>query len=132
MTLIPRKLNDRELADAVAASDVIVLPYVRSLNSGAAALAVTFGVPIIAPPEGAFASFIGEGAGVPIEGDTVEDLADAMARFLENPTTYTRAAIAYRDRIDPDAVSRHFAEQLVERIAPRPNGAPPTDRGETS
>lgn len=42
-------LTDAELADEIEAADVVVLPYRRMYNSGAALLALDFGRPIIVP-----------------------------------------------------------------------------------
>jgi glycosyltransferase involved in cell wall biosynthesis len=48
-------LSDRELSTWVRACDVLVLPYVDVLNSGSALLALSLGVPVLAPDRGAIA-----------------------------------------------------------------------------
>ena len=46
------ELDQRELAELVLESDVIVLPYTRIMNSGVAAAALSLGRPILAPAAG--------------------------------------------------------------------------------
>jgi glycosyltransferase involved in cell wall biosynthesis len=45
----PRFVSDRELARFIRASDCVVLPYRRVLNSGSALLALTLGRPVLLP-----------------------------------------------------------------------------------
>jgi len=51
-TVTARALDQRELAELVLESDVIVLPYTRIMNSGVAAAALSLGRPILAPAAG--------------------------------------------------------------------------------
>ncbi|RJQ44960.1 MAG: glycosyltransferase [Anaerolineaceae bacterium] len=54
---------DEELALYLSAADLVVLPYLDILGSGALMTALSFGCPVIAPSIGAFAEFLDEGCG---------------------------------------------------------------------
>ncbi len=51
---VDRHVTDDEIAAACSLADVVVLPYLRTENSGAALTAITLGVPIVAPAIGIF------------------------------------------------------------------------------
>ncbi|MEO1564334.1 MAG: glycosyltransferase family 4 protein [Pseudomonadota bacterium] len=62
-------------------ADFIVLPYVASLTSGAALLALSFGVPVIAPRLGAFPEVVSDGAtGYLYDPHDADGLASALTR----------------------------------------------------
>lgn len=100
------------------AADVGLATYDRSLNSGAALLYQTFGLPVVAtqtpvftetlPPE--IAEFVPQGA----DGDS---LADTLARSvrLVGPETTERVLEAVAP-LHPGIVSRRFADELLERL----------------
>src|SRR5690606_38410117 len=50
-----KRILETEIQYLFRAADAVVCPYDRTLNSGVALLAVTFGVPVIAPASGGFA-----------------------------------------------------------------------------
>ncbi|WP_147453468.1 glycosyltransferase family 4 protein [Eilatimonas milleporae] len=50
VTLRISRTDDDGLADCFAASDVVVCPYDRGLNSGVAMTALSFGRPVVVPP----------------------------------------------------------------------------------
>lgn len=52
---------DEDIQVYMNAADFVVLPYLASLTSGAALLALSFGVPVIAPAMGPFAELILDG-----------------------------------------------------------------------
>jgi glycosyltransferase involved in cell wall biosynthesis len=65
-------LDDREMAEAVAASDCVVLPYTEILNSGVALLALSLGRPVVVPARGALselAARCGPAWALAFEGD---------------------------------------------------------------
>lgn len=54
LKVLPTKLSDADIARLTIASDVVALPYRATLNSGAALMALSLGVPIVAPRLGQF------------------------------------------------------------------------------
>jgi glycosyltransferase involved in cell wall biosynthesis len=118
LELIPRKTDIREVTTILRASDIVVLPYVASLNSGAALLAVTFGLPIIAPRLGPFVDLIDEGLGLGYEpGDGSEGLAAAMGQARDFVGGFDAArALAYAGRFDPSVVSDAFFDALLRGL----------------
>lgn len=58
---VPARLDDQSISRLVSALDVMVLPFRATLNSGSALLALSFGVPIVAPRIGPFRSLAERG-----------------------------------------------------------------------
>jgi beta-1,4-mannosyltransferase len=75
---IPRKLDDQSLGRLVSALDVMALPYRASLNSGAALLALSFGIPVIAPRIGHFRTLAERGCCLAYDPADPAGLADAL------------------------------------------------------
>lgn len=72
---------DHEIQTYMNAADFVVLPYLASLTSGAALLALSFGVPIIAPRIGAFPEVIQDGkTGFLYDPEETEGLRGALDR----------------------------------------------------
>jgi glycosyltransferase involved in cell wall biosynthesis len=118
MVLDARRIPADKLSIPLRASDVIVLPYRESLNSGALLLALSFGRPVIAAVSPGVNETVDEDAAITFEaGDRVE-LAKALvaADRLLTPEA-GEAALAVARRFDPDEISRAFARALRERLA---------------
>jgi beta-1,4-mannosyltransferase len=103
------------------ALDVMVLPYERFLNSGVLMLALTFGLPVVAPDGPAVREL---GAGDAVVSFTAGDeagFAAAIERALDTPPDRVAADVA---RIlaahDPDLISRRFAAEVRARLAAAP------------
>lgn len=116
-----RPIPAEDLSIPLRASDVIVLPYRSSLNSGALLLALSFGRPVIAAASPHVAETVGPDASITFEPDDRDALAAALrgADALLTPTARD-AALATARRFDPDALSRRFAATLRERLGDRP------------
>ena len=112
-----RRLPAEELSIPLRASDVIVLPYRSSLNSGALLLALSFGRPVIAAASPHVTETVGRDASITFEPDDRDALAAALrgADILLTPAAQ-EAALATARRFDPDALSRRFAAELRERL----------------
>lgn len=85
--LEPRYLDDQELVDRAAASDLIVLPFTQVLNSGSALFALSMDRPVLLPRKGSLeelAESIGPGWARTYDGTitttTLEDAADWALR----------------------------------------------------
>src|SRR5690606_17139603 len=75
---LPRSLDTNEVSLVTSALSAVVLPYRASLNSGAALLALSFGVPIVAPRVGHFRDLIDRGFGLGYENGDVSGLTSAL------------------------------------------------------
>jgi beta-1,4-mannosyltransferase len=112
-----RRIPAEELSIPLRASDVIVLPYRSSLNSGALLLALSFGRPVIAAASPHVSETVGPDASITFEPEDREALAAALRGADVLLTQAARdAALATARRFDPDALSRRFATALRERL----------------
>jgi glycosyltransferase involved in cell wall biosynthesis len=130
VTSVPRRIDDRDLASIASALDAMVLPYRASLNSGAAMLALSFGLPVIAPRIGAFRSLAERGFCLAYDPGDPGGLADALREAPAWVTQVDRRAIAeYAATLAGPAVSDRFFTELgamLGAIDPvRPDGSPP-------
>lgn len=98
---------DEELHCYLLAADVDVLPYREVTTSGAALLAFSFGLPIVAPNIGCFAGLVAGNRGILYDPGDPHGLVDALAR----------AAALDRDAARREALA--YAESLAwDRLAP--------------
>jgi beta-1,4-mannosyltransferase len=77
---IPAKLDDQNMARLTSAVDVMALPYRATLNSGAALLALSFGVPVVGPRLGQFTELEAEGFCLAYDPGDSGGLARALRR----------------------------------------------------
>ncbi len=105
----PTRIDHNDMQTFVRATDVILLPYEQSLNSGMAHLAASMGRPIIAPLVGGMTELLDELPGLGYLPNDVNSLADAMlsAPSLVNEATEEAALASSRNR-DPSLISRQF------------------------
>jgi len=110
---IINRLDDQSLARLMTALDVMVLPYRQSLNSGAALLALSFGVPIVAPDIGSFKQLSRQGYCLTYDPEEAKGLHSALteaegwvARVDRNSMRQDMA------RLSGESVSRQFFEDL--------------------
>jgi beta-1,4-mannosyltransferase len=108
-----RRIPSDQMQLFCRAADVAVLPYVRSLNSGALMLALTFGLPVIVPAAGGLAEAVDEPFARTFDPDVPSSLDEALLRAPEIATAAGRAAAAAAGAaLDPIELSRRFAEGL--------------------
>ncbi len=113
-----RRIPADELSRPLRASDVIVLPYRSSLNSGALLLALSFGRPVIAAASPHVSETVGPDAAITFEPDDRDALGTALRGADVLLTQAARdAALVTARRFDPDALSRRFAATLRERLS---------------
>ena len=78
--VVARQLAEREVTWMHEAADLAAFPYLASLNSGAAILAMGYGLPVVAPDLPAFSDLITPETGVLYSPD--EGLYAALNRAL--------------------------------------------------
>ena len=100
------------LQDYFAACDICVLPYRHVTTSGAAILAFSFGVPIIAPDMGCLGEMVGaDERGLLYEAGSVASLRDAMIRAkLSDTGAWREASRRYAASLDWRTIARQHAE----------------------
>jgi beta-1,4-mannosyltransferase len=119
-----RRIPAEELSIPLRASDVIVLPYRSSLNSGALLLALSFGRPVIAAASPHVIETVGREASIMFDPDDRGGLINALREVDRLLTPDAReAALATARRFDPDDISNRFATALRERLDDGPPSA---------
>lgn len=95
ITLLPGNVPDDRIQVFLRAADVMVLPYRDVLTSGSAILAMTFGVPVIAPSIGCLPETLGDAA-ILYDPDQPWGLRAALDEALQTdlPALGARAATA--------------------------------------
>ena len=106
---------DEELPGLLAALDVAVVPYGQYLNSGWLNLAMTAGVPALAPAGGTAAEVVRPEAlrtfDPQIPGSLTAALADAPSLATPEARAAARASVA---ELDAATMSERFVEALLE------------------
>lgn len=112
-----RTIPADEMQLYLRAADIAVLPYRRSLNSGVLLLALTFGLPVVAPSIGGIPEIIGSEVGRLFDPESDDALLRALVEADELLTPEARAAARRAaERYDPDRLSAEFAAAVVERV----------------
>jgi glycosyltransferase involved in cell wall biosynthesis len=91
-----RRISDDELGSFFAAADVVACPFLDVTTSGSAMLALSFGVPIVAPRIGALAD-LPDDVGFFYEPTSPDGLSRALAHALSSPDDVAKAAHRARD-----------------------------------
>ncbi|MEA2496013.1 MAG: beta,4-mannosyltransferase, partial [Thermoleophilaceae bacterium] len=97
------------------AADAAVLPYRRSLNSGAALLALTFGTPIVAPDDGVLGTLAIQSRGVAYDADA-DGLVAGLRSALESDLSQAEPEIRELVRqLAPRRISTQFTRELLKQ-----------------
>jgi glycosyltransferase involved in cell wall biosynthesis len=113
----PRSIAAKEMQVFLRAADIAVLPYLRTLNSGALMLALTFGLPVVVPDEGALNDIVGPAFARTFSPDDPASLTEALLGASELRNLDARAAArAEADAHPPGPLSLAFATGIRERI----------------
>lgn len=89
--IVDRFLGDDEIMSYVAGLDALVLSYKQVLTSGVAMLALSAGVPVVAPRIGGIPDMVCERTGVLYDPTMPDGLAEAMREVLRR--TYSSSEI---------------------------------------
>jgi beta-1,4-mannosyltransferase len=117
ISLYPTRIAGDDMQLFLRAADIVVLPYVRSLNSGVVMLALSFGVPVVTAAVGAMAEIVTPEIGRTFEPGDARGLADALraADALRNVTA-REAALRVAREFDPARLSADFARGVAARV----------------
>ncbi|MFP5284344.1 MAG: glycosyltransferase family 4 protein [Thermoanaerobaculia bacterium] len=104
---VPRYVESEEIAAWMGLASVAVFPYREVFQSGALAIAQTFGVPVVASAVGAMPEAVG-GSGLLVPPGDPEALASALLSVLEDPDLARRLG----ERARQDARERFAWERI--------------------
>jgi beta-1,4-mannosyltransferase len=114
----PRTIPPADVQIFLRAADLAVMPYVRSLNSGALMLALTFGLPVVVPAAGGLAEVVDELTARTFEPGDADSLVRAMRASDELVTDEARAAAsAIAAARAPGPLSDRFATGLRSMLS---------------
>jgi glycosyltransferase involved in cell wall biosynthesis len=119
--LIQSAMQEKEIQTLFNAADVLVAPYVKTLNSGVSLLAATFRKPLVAPNVAGVAQTFAADSSLLYSGGDGDSLFDALDRSL----SYRIADTVFEQILDnyrPARISSHFFETVTLRLF-----APQTD-----
>lgn len=113
--LYPKRVPDSELQFYLRAADVAVLPYQRSLNSGVLMLALSFGLPVLAPQTPATHDIVTPDVARTFEPGDLASLTAALAATDELLTTAAREEAARIARsFDTPKLAGQFADLIAQ------------------
>lgn len=115
--LIQTSVPEREVQTLANAADVVVAPYINTLNSGVAMLAATFGKSLVAPNIGGVAEIFRSDPALLYESNEPDGLVRAMERALTHKvdkTVFDSIMAVYK----PSLISAQFFQELTERLFP--------------
>jgi len=98
---IPRYLIDDEVVEEFNKADVLVLPYLRASQSGAAHIAISYGLPVIATPVGGLKESLSVYAGTTFVKDSLEIVKALNSLYLnrhkrfDNPHPWSKTIEQY-------------------------------------
>lgn len=110
-----RKAPAEEVQTFLRAADVALVPYERSLNSGYLLLALTFGLPAIAPRGGGPADVVTPEVGLLFDATSKADLARCLHELPRLLTDDARHAARQRaDQYDARLISAELAQRILK------------------
>lgn len=115
VVVYPKKVPAELVQYFLRAADVGVAPYARVLNSGAAALYSSFGLPTVAPDEPSMREALPEGS---ILYSDPDELGAVLLRSLKEVTPSVNEQVLEFSRTRlAHAVSAGFADEMIGRLA---------------
>ena len=110
---------DSELQYFLRASDVAVLPYRDMTTSGAAILAFSFGVPIIAPARAGFLELAADGRGITYDPEAPGGLVQALHQARNQDMAESgRKALAWAKEHQWGVLVHRFVEMYADIAQP--------------
>lgn len=127
VTVLKGFVEDGDVGTLFAAADYALFPFRRISTSGSLLLALTFGVPVIAPAVPALAEMVTDGReGLLFDPAEAEGLAAALTRAAELPEARRlalgRGALARARAFPPERFARDLATLLDRLTAPASTG----------
>lgn len=90
-------MSDDQLVDTIAASDLVVFPYLEASQSGTIPICKALGVPVIVTPVGGLPEQVEHGVtGIVLGKVSAVEMAEAILAVLDNKLPMARAKVAER------------------------------------
>jgi glycosyltransferase involved in cell wall biosynthesis len=115
VSMTDRAVPDEYVQVLFRAADVVALPYRQVLNSGVLMLALTFGVPSVAPDNPVTRDAVGSGLVHTFDRESDEGLVDALVAAIGRRHQRDALPAAFTERFDHRSIARQFAAELVAR-----------------
>jgi glycosyltransferase involved in cell wall biosynthesis len=109
-------LDEEQIAAALAASDLVVLPYELSSQSGVAAAAHAAGRPVVATPIGGLCEQIPPSTGLLARDMSAEAFADALSALMTDPVLFDRCAAGALQHAQTELDWHNCAEVLHDAV----------------
>jgi len=97
-------------------ADISVCPYRRTMNSGAAMMAVTFDLPVLGPNSGGFLDIETSGCGVTFDNASDAALYEKMLSLVNSRLMSTEELIKAKQELLPLAVSDAFFSNIKKVV----------------
>ena len=125
LVICPRRIGADEMQLFHRAADVAVIPYVSGLNSGAALLALSFGLPLVASDVGTLPETIDDAIGATVPAGDGEALATTLEAVVSDGVDERRAATTERAyALRAEVISDRFFRAIDAVLAPSIAGRP--------
>ncbi|ETF04717.1 hypothetical protein W822_04165 [Advenella kashmirensis W13003] len=118
--LIQSSVPERDIQSFANAADVMVAPYIKTLNSGVALLAATFGKPLIAPDMGGVGEVFQQDPTLLYDSEDPNGLLNAMERALTHKVQ-EEVFSSIQETYSPERISIQFFKTIAERLFPEKN-----------
>lgn len=87
-------VEESDIARLFQQSDILVCPYIEASQSGSVAVALGFGMPVVATSVGGLSEQVIEGqTGFLAKGTTPKSIAAALDKLISNPAVYNRCSV---------------------------------------
>ncbi|WP_444924284.1 glycosyltransferase [Microbulbifer sp. DLAB2-AF] len=97
-------------------ADLAVCPYYRTMNSGAAMMAITFNVPVLGPNSGGFQDLEQRGFGITFDNHAEDSLAKQMLLYTDKKNISLNVFTESKRSISPSYVSRLFFDNINKMV----------------
>lgn len=97
-------------------ADISVCPYRRTMNSGAAMMAVTFDLPVLGPNSGGFLDIETSGCGITFDNASDDALYEKMLSLVSSRLMSTAELVKAKQELLPLAVSDSFFSNIKQVV----------------
>ncbi len=111
-------VEESDIARLFQQSDILVCPYIEASQSGSVAVALGFGMPVVATSVGGLSEQVIEGqTGFLAEETTPESIAAALDKLMSDPDAYNRCSVNAlkdaRSRLSWGTVAKRVHKLLI-------------------